>query len=172
MNIWRNNLDQVNEYWMRTARGARHCDDALSEVPSQHKRLCTQRSPKMTSFEEGGDIFLQKRKLSFCSQAITSQPHLIHPSVKSSPNLHPGPYIPPSPHPIPRPPPLTPTHQFLWWQAPVPDRHQRAGNIGILCHRFCSNSCLEKRTIQFAILYLLCYLKLHEFCLCGILPYI
>ena len=43
------------------------------------------------------------------------------------------PPIPPSPST-----PLPTTHQFLWWQAPVPDRHQRAGNIGILCHRFCS----------------------------------
>ena len=53
------------------------------------------------------------------------------------------PPIPPSPstpHPT--------THQFLWWQAPVPDRHQRAGNIGILCHRFCSWAWKRNNTMQ------------------------
>ena len=82
-----------------------------------------------------------------CNSLATSPPNMwSHLVIPSSPID-----IPPSSHPLPRPPPLTPTHQFLWWQAPVPDRHQRAGNIGILCHRFCSDRCLEKGTILDAI---------------------
>ena len=106
------------EWILDEERGARHCEDALSGLPSQHKRLCTQRSPKMTSFQEGGylSLFMEKETSVLCSSNnLATSP----PSVKSSRNPL-FPYIPPSSHPLPRPPPLTPTHQFLWWQAPGP----------------------------------------------------
>ena len=122
---------------MDEERGGRHCEDALSGLPSQHKRLCTQRSPKMTSFQEGGgylSLFMEKETSVLCSSNnLATSP----PSVKSSRNpplsLYP-PIIPSStssttPHPNPSIPLVTSSR---------PDRHQRAGNIGILCHRFCS----------------------------------
>ena len=138
------------EWILDEERGARHCEDALSGLPSQHKRLCTQRSPKMTSFqEEEGylSLFMEKETSVLCSSNnLATSP----PSVKSSRNpplsLYP-PIIPSStssttPHPNPSIPLVTSSR---------PDRHQRAGNIGILCHRFCSDRCLEKGTILDAI---------------------
>ena len=138
------------EWILDEERGARHCEDALSGLPSQHKRLCTQRSPKMTSFqEEGGylSLFMEKETSVLCSSNnLATSP----PSVKSSRNpplsLYP-PIIPSStssttPHPNPSIPLVTSSR---------PDRHQRAGNIGILCHRFCSYRFRGKWTIEHEI---------------------
>ena len=149
MNIWRHNLDQVSEYWMRREEPdivRMHCQGSHHNTKGSahkgHRRWHLSR-------RRGGylSLFMEKETSVLCSSNnLATSP----PSVKSSRNpplsLYP-PIIPSStssttPHPNPSIPLVTSSR---------PDRHQRAGNIGILCHRFCSYRFRGKWTIEHEI---------------------